>query len=206
MKYYIKEAIFPFVYVILMSITAIAILAISGLTWLKAVLAVLNLALYAVTVAGVAYKEGQDSIKVQHSNDLERREIIRTGEDRPLKLNEEYKPYKGFLIGFCSCIPLLLLLVLHVITHLLGGSNVFGAIAGMIYFMFYIFFNLNVSAGSGEITEAATVSWYACFGTLIALPIIMSITGVSYILGAKKIKRQQELIKIKQHQIYGDKD
>ena len=105
MKYYFKQGIFPFIYQIFMAMIAFGILMIEELIWLKILLAALNIALYLFIVAAVAYKEGQEALKVQMANDLERREIIRTGEDRPLKLHEEYKPWKGFFFGFIACVP-----------------------------------------------------------------------------------------------------
>nr|MBO4517864.1 hypothetical protein [Clostridia bacterium] len=136
------------------------------------------------------------------ANDLERREIIRTGEDRPLKLHEEYKPWKGFAFGFISCVPILVLLALHTIVYNATGSYAgLGAIAGVIGLMFFVFFRLDAASSTAE---TAVVPWYTYYGALIALPVIMLITGIAYILGAKKIMRQQEMIKEKQRQIYGD--
>ena len=201
MKYYFKQSVFPFIYIIFMAFIAIGIQTINGLLWLKICLAVLNLGLYGVVVCSVAFKEGQESVKVQMANDLERREIIRTGEDRPLKLREEYKPYKGFLFGFFACVPLILLLLAHTIIHFAGGTYVgLGAIAALIYNMFFIFFNF----GTGAEGEAAVVPWYLYYGALVAIPVLMLMTGISYILGAKKIMRQQEMIREKQRQIYGE--
>lgn len=200
MKFYIKQGLFPFIYMLFMAMIAFGILAISGLIWLKILLGVLNVGLYAVVISAAAYKDGQDAMKVQIANDLERREIIRTGEDRPLKLHEEYKPWKGFMFGFVSCVPLLVLLILHTIVYLATGSYIgLGAIAGIIYLMFFLFFRLNASAAEGT-----GIAWYTYYGTLVALPVVMLITGISYILGAKKISRQQQMIKEKQRQIYGE--
>ena len=206
MKYYLKQGVFPFVYMLMMAMIAFGILAISGLLWLKIILAILNIGLYTVVVAAVSYKEGQESIKVQHANDLERMEIIRTGENRPLKIHEEYKPWKGFAFGFVACVPLIVLLILHTVVYLSTESYVgFGAIAGLIYLMFFVFFRLDASLSAGEAATGTAVSWYVFYGALIALPVVMLITGISYILGAKKIMRQQEMIREKQRQIYGDK-
>ena len=202
MKYYLKQGIFPFIYQLFMAMIAFGILAIDGLVWLKVVLAILNIALYVVIVAAVAFKEGQNALKVQMANDLERREIIRTGEDRPLRLHEEYKPWKGFVFGVISCIPVLLLLVLHTIVYNATGSYMgLGAIAGIIALMFFIFFRLDVSYSAAETLE---VPWYTYYGALVALPVLMLTMGIAYILGAKKIMRQQEMIKEKQRRIYGD--
>ena len=205
MKYYIKNGVFPFIYQIFMAMTAFGILAINGLIWLKIILAVLNIGLYLFIIASVAFKDGQEAFKVQMANDLERREIIRTGEDRPLKIHEEYKPWKGFVFGFIACFPTVLLLVLHTIVYLATGSYMgLGAIAGILSLMFFIFFRLGVSFSSAE-TAGAAISWYTYYGALVALPVIMLTTGISYMLGAKKIRRQQEMIREKQRQIYGDK-
>ncbi|GEM_PF-1725278 len=206
MKYYLKQGLFPFIYLLMMAMIAFGITAISGLLWLKIILAVLNIALYAAVVVAVSYKEGQESIKVQHANDLERIQIIRTGENRPLKVHEEYKPWKGFMFGFIVCVPLIVLLGLHTILYLSTGSyRGLGAIAGLVYFMFFIFFTFGSSLSAGEAATGTTLPWYSFYGALIALPVIMLITGISYILGAKKIMRQQEMIKEKQRSIYGDK-
>lgn len=197
MKYYIKNGVLPFIYQLFMAMIAFGILAIEGLIWLKIMLALLNTGLYLFIVGAVAYKEGQDAFKVQTANDLERREIIRTGEDRPLKLHEEYKPWKGFAFGFTACVPLLVLLALHVVIYFATGSYMgLGAIAGAIYLMYFIFFRLDAAAG---------IYWYTYLGTLIALPVIMLTMGIAYILGAKKISLQQQMIREKQRQIYGDK-
>lgn len=197
MKYYIKNGVLPFIYQLFMAMIAFGILAIDGLIWLKAMLAVLNAGLYLFIVGAVAYKEGQDAFKVQTANDLERREIIRTGEDRPLKLHEEYKPWKGFAFGFTACVPLLILLALHVVVYFATGSYMgLGAIAGVIYLMYFIFFRFDGNA---------VLYWHTYLGTLIALPVLMLTMGIAYILGAKKISRQQQMIREKQRQIYGDK-
>ena len=205
MKYYLKQGFFPFVYMLFMAAIAFGILAISGLVWLKALLAVLNVGLYAVIIAATSYKDGQEAMKTLYANDLERREIIRTGEDRPLKIHEEYKAWKGFMFGFTACVPLIVLLVLHTIVYLATGSYMgLGAIAGIIYLMFFVFFRLNVTASGAEGEAVASIGWYAYYGALIALPVVMLITGISYILGARKIRLQHEKIEANKRSIYGD--
>lgn len=204
MSFYIKKGFFPFIYVLIMSLISIGILAISGLIWLKIILAVANIALYVTLIAMASFKDGQEAFKAQMSNDLERREIIRTGEDRPLKLHEEYKPWKGFMFGFISCVPLLALLIIHTIVYFATGSTVgVGAAAGLMYFIFFVFFMMG-SVSSGEAATSTVLPWYTFYGALIALPVIMLATGITYILGARKIRRQQEMIEAKKRQIYGE--
>ena len=207
MKYYLKQGVFPFIYMLFMAMIALGILMIDGLVWLKALLAVLNVGLYAVIISSVSYKEGQKAMKALYANDLERREIIRTGEDRPLKIHEEYKAWKGFIFGFISCVPLLILLIVHTIIHFAGSDYMgLGAIVGIIYLMFFVFFRLNIPTSLAEGDSGYTVSWYTYYGALIALPVIMLITGISYILGARKIRRQHEMIEENKRSIYGDEN
>ncbi len=202
MWYYIKQSFLPFVYLFFMAMTAMAILTIgNNLVWLKVLLSLLNLGLYLLIISAASYKDGQTALKERVANDLERLQIIRTGEDRPLKLKEEYKWWKGFLYGFISCIPLLLLLIVHTILVLIDPAlNGAGVVASIIYLTFFAFFRLNVTGSSTDITINPTMY----YSTLIAVPIIMIATGVFYILGARKIQRQQDAIKEKQRQIYGD--
>ena len=195
MWFYIKKAVFPFVYLFFMAVTAFGILCIKvSLLWLKILLSILNLGLYCFIVAGVFYKEGQEAVKIRHANDLERREMVRTGTVRPLKLKEEYKPWKGYFIGFIACIPLIFCLLVHSIIMLAGGTTrTFGVIGGFIYFVVFVFFSL-----SGK-----TLAMADYFYALAAVPLLILLSGVFYNLGARKIIIQQRRIREKQAQIYG---
>ena len=194
MGFYVKKAVFPFVYLFFMAITAFGILCIKELLWLKILLSALNLGLYLFIVCSVFYKEGQEAVKVRHANDLERREMIRTGTVRPLKLHEEYKPWKGYVIGLITCAPLLLCMIIHSVIYVAGGtSRAFGAIAGFVYFVVFVFFNF-----SGK--ELTMASYYY---TLFAIPVIVLCSGLAYSLGARKIILQHKRIREQQEQIYG---
>ena len=198
MWYYVKQSMLSFVYLFFTAMTAIAIATIGdNLIWLKVVLGILNVGLYGVIIAAASFKDGQNALKVRMANDLERMQIIKTGEDRPLKLKEEYKPWKGFLTGFITCVPLLVLLILHTILILVLGDAYTGAgiTASIIYMMFYLFARVN---------SAVPVTPGLFYWMLFALPFMMLLTGIPYILGARKIQLQQDAIKAKQRQIYGE--
>lgn len=197
MKYLLKQTIIPIVYLIFMSIIAFGILCLgNNLTWLKIILSILNLALYGFIVGVVAKKEGEDALKVRIANDVERLQIIRTGEDRPLKLKEEYKAWKGFVVGLIVCAPLIILLIFHVILTSINPDLVgAGVIANFIYLSFGAFIRID--------NTISLMDWHYYFN-LIAVLILPLITGIPYILGARKIKLQQEMILQKQRQIYGD--
>ena len=141
--------------------------------------------------------KGEEALKVQLANDLERREIIRTGDDRPLRLKEEYKAWKGFLQGFIACVPLIVMLIIHTILISTVGesANIFGAISSFLYMMFTAFIKVDETLPFAQ--------WHYYF-PLIAVPILSCLTGFSYILGAKKIERQQEKIKQTHRMLHGD--
>jgi hypothetical protein len=101
--------------------------------------------------------------------------------------------------GIVACLPCLLLLILHTILIFLVGPtyNGAGAAAGFVYMIFFIFVRLGV--------DVAAPSAYLYYFTLVSFAVIPLMTGIPYILGARKIEIQQQKIKEKQRQIYGDK-
>lgn len=202
MKFYLKQAFVPLVYIFLVSIIAMGILAIGdNLIWLKAVLCVCNVGLYCAVVFGTSYKEGQLSIKVRIANDLERKHIIETGEDRPLKIHEEYKWWKGFMMGAIACAPMLILLLVHTVLILINPAlNGGGVVASMLYMAFFAFIMLR----RGNATDIKPLEPAKFYFNLIALPIVMLVCGLGYNMGARKIWRQQEAIRQKHREIYGE--
>ncbi len=204
MKYYIDKASFSFVYSLVSSLTAVLILCIEDMIWLKAILLALNLGLYVYVIAAVGYQDGQNALKTRNANDLEREIIIKTGEDRPLNVPGEFKPWKGFVIGAISCIPLFITMLIHTFVIIGDPTNTsVGGIAGFFYMVILGFFRMDiVSSGTmGSIIEdgqnialsAGTFYW-----TLLAVPIVILSVGIGYYLGGKKIERQQQ--RIKEHQ------
>ena len=205
MWYYIKQSLLAFIYLFFTAITAFGIMCINNdAVWLKALLCVLNVGLYVVIVAAASFKDGQDALKVRIANDLEREQIIRTGDALPLKLKEEYKPWKGFTFGGIACAPLIILLIIHTLLFNLVGDNYIGAgaIAGFIYLMVFAFARLNVTTAAEGVATAINPAVY--YWALLAIPVIVLSVGIPYLLGAKKIERQQERIREKQRQIYGE--
>ena len=195
MWYYIKQSFLSFIYLIFMAMISLSIILIQ-VAWLKIVLNFACVALYLVVVCAASFKDGETALKTRIANDTERREIIRTGEDRPLKLKEEYKPWKGFVFGLISCVPLVVLLIINTILVSINPTwTGAGAISGFIYAMFYVFSQMFFGA----------FQWWHYYFSLVALVIIPLATGIPYMLGARKVELQQEMIKNKQRQIYGDK-
>ena len=195
MKYYLKNAFIPFFYLMFTGLTSLSISLIgNNLLWLKMVLWVLNVGLYASVVYLTSFKDGQTAYGIRQSNDREREIIVKTGEYRELRLVEEYKPWKGFLHGFLATIPLIVILIIHAIVMIGNPTDVsVGRIAGFIYMTFYCFFT----------TGTVTASTF--FYTLIAIPLMTCIAGVPYLLGAKKAAKNYAKANELNSRIYGDK-
>ena len=200
MKYllhFLKLMGFPIIYLFILAITNLAINTIGNdLLWLKYILDVLVLGFYCLIIGAVAFKDGEKAYKTLHTNDVERRNIIATGEDRPLDEVTEYKPWKGFMMGLSACIPLLILLFIHTLVVAKTPSFVrYGELAGLMYMVVFSFIKTSADA-------VLVYSQY--YFALIALPIFMLSTGIPYMLGARKAKNQYRMIEEKHRQIYGE--
>lgn len=202
--YYVKQMFMPVIYTIFASMIALGIICIEGdnLNWLKIILLILNIGLFLFIIAVNYFKEGQTEYKVRIANDVERENIIRTGDNRPLKLVEEYKPWKGYVIGLTSCAPLIILLLIHTIMFLAGSKYMtVGGLASSMYMFVMGFMFLDLGA---ETTATAALPATAHYLSLVIIPVMVVLVGVAYRLGARKIELQQQMIKEKHRQIYGE--
>ena len=196
-QYYYKKANFAFIYLIITLVTGLTGLAFSNdLLILKILLGVMNIGLYGYFVIYYNYKTGEEAMSIRFSNDINRLEIIKTGKDIALKTTEEFKWWKGFFIGLISAIPLIVLWALHFLLVLITGSEttIFGAITLFLYVLVIYFFNI-----SGE-GLANTSSFYL---TSIYLPFVVLLSGIGYLLGARKAKTRQAGFDELNEEIYG---
>lgn len=194
MKYYLKNAFLPFMYTIFCSMIAIGVFSIESKPF-GFILLALNFVVYIFVLAVVGFKGGEQAYKVMLTNDMERREIIRTGMNRPINEQEEYSPIKGFMLGLIPCIPLLVLMLIQFLISILGGSyEGLSAIGSLIYKVVYAFFEY----------AGIFIKGYGKFMCLLIVPIIIITTYVSYELGAKKERKVQEKIKESKKYIYGE--
>lgn len=108
---------------------------------------------------------------------------IQSGGDH--RVEREYRPYKGFLIGFYAALPVFVLGILA--GHFGVGENIFGSIAGVALVMF---------AGWAIIP----IAWLRNFAhlnlsfywTLIMTLIPILVSGILYIVGAMLEKRKKQ--------------
>ena len=193
--HYLKTAGVLFAYNITMSLVAYGITMIQ-LVELRMVLLILNIIIYCSAVFALQMKEGMDSVKVLYLNNRSREKIIETGEDIKIRRSEEYKTFKGFLFGALAYSPYLLLMIAHAIITAINPTNfIAGEIGATIYMMFYAPIGL---AFEGALT--AGVYYIALYG----LVLVSVLSGVAYILGARKIFKQHERIESYNKSIYGE--
>lgn len=195
MKYYLKASIIPFLYLFFQSSISIAIYTIEikplGLTLLG-----LNAALFFFTISVISFKNGESAFKVLLLNDVERRIIIETGEDRPLKLSEEYSHVKGVILGLVPLAPLLILMLVHFIIFIAGGEYTgLGAICVFLYKVPYAFFEYL----GYQITQTN------CFLTLLTVPVVFFPIYISYTLGARKARIMHDRIEEDRKSLHGEK-
>jgi hypothetical protein len=92
-------------------------------------------------------------------------------------------------------------MILHVILTagkdpaLASTTNTAGAISGLLYVVFF---------GFSQVKSTVAIISTTYYVTLTAIPFFVGFICVSYWLGGEKIVRQQEMIKEKHRQIYGD--
>lgn len=198
LKYYVKKSGFAVMYLFITIVTGLTGLAFSNdLLIIKILLGVMNIGLYGFFVVYYNYKTGEEAMSIRFSNDLNRMEIIRTGKDIKLKTTEEYHWWKGFFIGFLSSVPLIALWIIHIILTLITGkqTTIAGGVAIFLYVLVIYFFNIK---GEGL---ASTNSFYL---TSLYLPLVIILSGIGYLLGARKAKLRQQGFEELNKEIYGE--
>lgn len=186
MKYYLKMVLMPFIYLLFSAMLGASIMLLDkDMMVLEYLLCLVNMAFYALIIGFAGFKDGQGELKIRMENDMYRRRIIETGEDYPIRELEEYKPWKGCLIGLLSAIPTIVLIIAHFI--LLASStsvdNSFGVIAGLLNMVVFSFFMVG----------GTLAPWHYVF-SLLYIPFVFLVYGLPYYLGGKQMQKQYDKI------------
>lgn len=209
MWYLIKQSFIPFGYLLFSTTIATGVFSIQGCSpFLRAILLFLNLALYSYVVISICYTEGRKGLKVRISNDINRKRIIETGEELPLKHSEEYAPWKGFAIGGVIVSPLIILMICHTILLIATNGQNYGAgsVASILYLVVFAFFKIDLVVPEKVDQVVQVIAAGDFYYALFAIPVILLITGIPYIIGAKKVEQEQEKIKELQKEIHGEEN
>lgn len=175
-----------------LSFSALAIEA----KWLSYTLIFLSIGFFIFVIFTYMRSAGEKAQKKLHANDLLRMRIVETGDDIQIDKQSEYSIYKGFLIGACSCLPMVLFLLIHTIIGICGGTtNVLGAIGNFLYLLFaapvFVFTESTLSFGE----------FYIC---LYGLALSSLVSGLGYYIGSRKVLLQYEKIEESKKLIYGE--
>lgn len=196
MWYYAKHSLFLFIYMLTTILTATGISLIEA-EWVQSLLAVLNIGLYLFLTAIYMYKEGGEAAKKLHANDIDRENIVKTGNYIKINKIPEFRVWKGSFMSFITFIPMIVLFVVHTILGLTTGSNTAGTIANVVYMTFYMPYA----------PFLGTVMRFELYYILLyAIPLITISIGVAYNIGARKILRQYKKVQETQKMLYGDKN
>jgi predicted permease len=190
MWYYFKKFIFSLAYLVFMGLLPYGIETIES-NLAKIILNGLNILLFMVLMGFFMAKEGEDARKQLKVNDIERRRILQTGELRPIKRAPEFRPWKGFFIGLIACAPLLLTMLIHALIYVFGGTYEMVGVLGVTIYMGFFMPYVMIKYGA-MLNENLVFTEY--FASLYAVPIIVLLYGIAYILGAKKVERQYAFI------------
>ncbi len=197
MKYYLKQPLFIIMYTFIFSLLGFG-LSLLNIQWLQIAAGIGIMAFYCVVTGIIFYIEGRESYKTLHANDLDRIQIVKTGEDIPLDINKEYKPYKGFVMGAIGMIPAILLAIVHGIVLLATGGTFVGVGSALTicYSGFWIFIT-----GVADIKLLQNPS--QAFIVLYCIPLTIIVSGVAYIIGGIRQRKIYEIARQTHDKIYG---
>ena len=193
--YYLKSSIIYIVYLIITMVTASAINLIQGenLKLVKLALYILNMGILAMVCFVTAHKSGQDEYKIRHSNDIQRRVIMRTGDYYEFDLIREYRKNKGFIIGVYVSAFMVILLLAKLILFLFGITESY---LDYIFYFLYATFTMPLELFFDKLSV-----YFAIYGVAI---IILS-CGLGYEVGARSKQRIYDRINKINEQIHGKK-
>ena len=197
MKYYLKQIILPFVYLVCLGFSQLAIDLI-GVPWVEVLVAAIMLFFFSYLMILIFFREGQAALKVRDSNDMLREYMVKTGKPVEIKAAEEYKWYKPIIFGLIISLPLIVVCIIHFFLVLFIGAEADGAaIVGR--FIYMIYYEIFLYA------YKPLVGW-EFFYLLTFIPYICAILCVPYYFGMKKAKRQADEIKEKQRILHGEEN
>lgn len=174
-------------------VTAFSVTAIQGLEWLKLILSILNIGVFIMVTFVTAHKTAQDEARIKHSNDIQRRIVVETGDYYDFDTLKEYKKNKGFILGIYVSAILVIFLLLKFIFSTAGvDASFFDNVLLILYATFVVPLK----------TYSDTASLYfAIYGVAV---IILS-CGLGYEVGARSKQRVYDRIDKINEQIHGKK-
>ena len=108
---------------------------------------------------------------------------------------KEYKVWKGFVVGLICCIPLIVMVLLHLISFPRGDTSRVSIICEMVYGVFY---------SIGRTYQHTNESGFF-IGAIVVVLSLSIMNGVPYMIGARLRRLQQEKIKRMNEELHGER-
>lgn len=195
MKYLLRLTIIPIVYIFFIDFISLGLDSLDTIgETAKIIINAVCLGFYGYVVFRIMQKEGEEAGSFLIKNNFTRREMLRTGKVVDINTSKEYRWWKGFATGLLCLVPLFVCLVWHLIVRTPDKNTPASIVAQLIYVLFYRFL------GSYQDSTPLTIF----YGLPIAILGMEVITGVPYILGAYKRRKQQEKIKELERELHGE--
>jgi hypothetical protein len=196
MKYLLKLIIIPIVYVISFAFLTVGMASIDGFAPIvKSIISIILFIVFAVVIAAVMIKEGQEAYGILLTNNAQRRRIVETGKVVDFDASSEYRPYKGFLAGLICCVPLVIMVIMHLIVAPAGEVSRISIICEMAYGLFFSIFRTYMDTN-------ALGFFLISAGIIVVFPLV---TGIPYMVGAARRKLQQDNIRKLNDELHGVK-
>ena len=195
--YYGKDILLSYVYVIVCGLMGLILCwaTTSGLMegYVCSMLSFINMALYCVVITHSFMKTGEDAMRVKHSNDLERRAMLKERYYRELDKVSEYDVKKLSIYILAMVIPAVLLGLVA------GILAIFKVDTSTVEFIIRNFYGFVYSFAFG-INKNASVYW-----ALFAIIIMTAPIVIGYLKGAKNVLNEYARIERIKQAIDGDK-
>ena len=196
--YYIKDILVNYVYIVVCSLIGVILCwaTTDGLMegYVCSILSVINLALYCVVIAHSYMKTGEEAMRVKHSNDLERRVMLKERYYRELDKVGEYNVGKLLVYVLPVVIPLVLLGVLA------GVLAIFSVDTYTIEFILRIAYGFVYSLVFG--IKAGASAYWAFFAIIIMIaPIVFG-----YVKGGNNVLKEYARVERIKQAIDGDRE
>ncbi len=187
----LRRSVTPFLMYMFMSMLALAIYALA-----KDAHIAVSILLTLVCIAGGAfynghlcYHYGKLHYGVYVAGELHRRnELFGIPSGSGHRPEREYRPWKGFLIGFYVALPAAVLAIIGGSLQL-AGNLIFSSFVGTLFLMFAGWAIFPVTWFNTSVGGGLSVS---LFWSLLMLLLPLLVSGIFYIVGAQKERRTRE--------------
>ena len=190
LKYYFKNALFMFVFLLTCSILSLVVTLIDNTT-VKFLLSLVSVAFFFLEMFAYCDYLGRDAERLKNSNAQALKAMLATGREIKIQTYGEFAWYKALIIASITCcIPVIFSLIQLIVTAC-GSNNI--ALLNIIKVMFAVFY-------APQNSFSTDISVYY---TLLYIPFAIGFAELGYFVGKSKIDAEQKQIQQIKNKING---